>query len=70
MDIKKNDKFILHSSDGTDYRMEVVNINECREPSAKYGLDVYNADGVYAGDVMFFGDNFFEKNRDKLERVE
>lgn len=70
MDIKKNDKFILHSSDGTDYRMEVININEYREPSAKYGLDVYNADGVYAGDVMFFGDNFFEKNRDKLERVE
>ena len=55
------DKFILHSSNGMDYSIEIVSVNNFREPSMKYGADVYDGNGVYAGDVMFFGDDFLRK---------
>lgn len=59
--VKVGDKYILHSSNGMDYNIEIVNINDCREPSRKYGADVYDGNGVYAGDVMFFGDDFLNR---------
>ncbi len=34
MEIKVNDKYILHSKNGMDYRIEIININEFREPSS------------------------------------
>lgn len=55
------DKFIFHSSNGMNYSIEVVNVNDFREPSRKYGVDMYDGNGVYAGDVMFFGDDFLSK---------
>ena len=55
------DKFIFHSSNGMNYSIEVVNVNDFREPSMKYGVDMYDGNGVYAGDVMFFGDDFLSK---------
>ena len=27
----------------------------------KYGVDMYDGNGTYAGDVMFFGDDFLNK---------
>ena len=63
------DKYILHSENGMDYIIEIVSINEFREPSMKYGVDVWDGNGNYAGDVTFFGDDFFEKNRDKLKEI-
>lgn len=57
--INIGDKYILHSSNGMDYNIEVVNVNDFREPSMKYGVDVYDGNGVYAGDVLFVGENFF-----------
>lgn len=59
--VKVGDKYILHSENGMDYSIEIVNINNFREPDAKYGADVYDGNGVYAGDVMFFGDDFLNK---------
>lgn len=65
--IKFNDEFILHSKNGMDYKIIVVNINDLREPSMKYGLDVWDGNGVYAGDVLFVGDSFFHNN--DIEKV-
>ena len=59
--VKVGDRYILHSENGTDYDIEIVNINEFREPNMKYGADVYDSNGVYAGDVTFFGDDFLNK---------
>ena len=58
---KVGDKYILHSSNGMNYDIEIINVNDYREPSMKYGADVYDDNGVYAGDVMFFGDDFLSK---------
>ena len=59
--IKIGDKYILHSSNGMDYSIEVVNINDYREPDMKYGVDIYDGNGVYAGDVTFVGESFLYK---------
>lgn len=70
MDIKVGDTYIFHSSNGMDYKICVVNINNFRDPSSKYGCDVYDGNGNYAGDVMFLGDDFFGLHRDKIERID
>ena len=58
---KVGDKYILHSSNGMDYNIEVINVNDFREPSMKYGIDMYDGNGTYAGDVMFVGEDFLSK---------
>ena len=58
---KVGDKYILHSRNGMDYNIEIINVNEFREPDMKYGADVYDGNGVYAGDVMFFSDSFLSQ---------
>ena len=63
------DKFILHSENGKDYTIEIVNVNECREPSLRYAADVWDDEVNYYGDVIFFGDEFFEKNKSKIEKI-
>lgn len=70
MEIKVNDKFVFHSENGMDYRIKVININNYREPSMKYGCDVWDRNGNYAGDVTFLGDDFFDKYENQLERIE
>lgn len=64
--VKVGDKYILHSANGMDYNIEVVNVNDFREPSLKYGIDVYDGNGTYAGDVMFVGETFFN-NCEKVD---
>lgn len=59
--VKVGDKYILHSSNGMNYSIEIINVSDFREPSMKYGADVYDGNGVYAGDVMFFDDDFLCK---------
>lgn len=58
---KVGDKYILHSSNGMDYSIEVINVNEFREPSMKYGIDMYDGNGTYLGDVLFVDDAFLNK---------
>lgn len=70
MEIRINDTFLFHSSNGMNYKIRIVNINSYREPSERYACDVWDGNGNYAGDVMFFGDDFFETNKDKIEKVE
>ena len=59
--VKTGDKYILRSGNGMKYDIEIVSVNELREPSMKYAADVYDGNGVYVGDVMFFGDDFLSK---------
>ena len=68
MEIKVGDKFILHSTDGNDYDIKVINVNLCREPDMKYALDVrFNGEPI-SNDVFFKGDDFFELPQ--VEKVE
>ena len=55
------DKYIFHSENGMDYSIHIVNINDFRPDNERYGADVYDSNGNYAGDVMFFGDDFLQK---------
>ena len=57
---KIGDKLILHSMDGKDYEIEIVNINEYRPPEQKYGVDMY-CNGVYYGDIYFCDEEFLNK---------
>lgn len=59
MDINVGDRFIWHSTSGIDYKIEIVNINDFREPDMRYALDVWDSDGKSLGDVIFTGDDFF-----------
>lgn len=70
MEIKVNDKFILHTTNGMDYRINVININKYRESSMKYACDIWDGNGVYAGDVSFVGDDFFNDYEEQFERIE
>lgn len=64
------DIFILHSENGRDYTIEIVNVNECREPWLRYAADVWDDEGNCPEDFIFFGDEFFEKNKSKIEKID
>lgn len=57
---KVGDKFILHSQNGKDYDIEIVNINPCRPIEDVYGVDIY-CEGEYYGDVYFCDEFFLDK---------
>lgn len=59
--IKVGDRFKLHSENGMVYKIVIVNINEFRELSMKYGANVYDENGNSLDNVMFFDDEFLEK---------
>lgn len=58
---KIDDEFRFKSENGMTYKIVIVNKNEFRSPDEKYAADVWDGNGVYAGDVMFFGDDFLNK---------
>ena len=70
MEIKVDDELIFHSKNGMNYRIEIVNVNEFRDPSSKYDCDVWDGNGNYAGDVVFLGDDFFDDFKDRFEKIE
>ena len=59
--VNVGDKYILHYVNGMDYDIEVINVNNFREPPMKYGIDMYDGNGAYAGDVIFVDDAFLNK---------
>ena len=61
MKVSVGDKYILYSANGMDYNIKIVNINDFRPDNERYSADVYDGNGNYAGDVMFFGDDFLQK---------
>lgn len=70
MEVKVNDKYIFHSKNDMDYRIEVISVNEFRESSMKYGCDIWDGNDTYAGDVAFIGDDFFNEFKDRFEKIE
>lgn len=72
MEIKKGDRFILHSTNGVDYEIEIVNVNNCRPPDMKYAFDIMvDGKNIYS-DVVFQGDDWFNRPdvKTRLEKVE
>lgn len=59
--IQVGDKYILHSSNGLDYDIEIVNINQFRPIDEIYAIDVYQNDVNVYGDIIFVGDDFINK---------
>ncbi len=58
MGVKVGDRFILHSTNGLDYEIEIVNVNMYRPPDQIYAIDMWlNGQEVY-DDVIFVGDEF------------
>lgn len=70
MEIKVGDRYILHSSNGKDYTIKIVSVNHFRPIDMTYAADIQDANGNHSGDVGFFGDDFFERNKDKLDKIE
>lgn len=70
MQVNVGDKYIFHSKNGMDYNIDIVNINDFRPDNEKYGADVYDRNGNYAGDVMFFGDDFLQKCEKIINKLE
>ena len=50
---KEGDKLILHSVDGHDYAIEIVNVNPYRPPDMIYAVDVF-LDGHSQNDDVIF----------------
>ena len=54
---------------GKRFAIEIININDFREPSMRYGIDICDQNGLWSGDIKFVGDDFFEVNKDKLTKT-
>lgn len=66
MKYKERDEFILHSENGKDYKLCIININNCRPPDMIYALDVWDEDGTPFIDEVFVGKEVL----DKCERID
>lgn len=57
----EGDRFILHSEDGNDYKIDVVSASPYRPPGSEYAVDVYlDGKSIYE-DVIFAGEEFLNK---------
>jgi hypothetical protein len=65
MVVNKGDVLYLDSENGLRYKVEVININDYREPSMKYAIDLVQENGArYTdayGDYAFVGQDFIDK---------
>ena len=63
--INEGDKCILHSSNGMDYTIEIINVNYFRPPEMIYACDIIDGNGLgyyeTYGDWYFCGDDFIDK---------
>lgn len=72
-EIKVDDEFILHSSDGKDYKIVIYNVNYYRPPEATIAFLLYDENGKIIqnshDELWFVGEDFFVLNEEKLEKV-
>ena len=65
MVVNKGDVLYLDSENGMKYTVEVINVNNYREPSMKYAIDIiYSTDVRYTDiyeDYAFVGQDFIDK---------
>lgn len=74
-EIKVNDEFIFHSSDGNNYKIVIYNINYYRPPDSTFAILVYDENNNLilsdANDEFWFiGEEFFIINEGKIEKCE
>lgn len=72
--IKADDKFILHSSDGKNYKIVIYNVEYYyRPPEFAIAFFLYDENGEIIqnnhDELWFVGEDFFILNKDKLERI-
>lgn len=72
-EIKVDDEFILHSSDGNNYKIVIYNINYYRPPESVIALFLYNEDGEIIqnnhDELWFVGEDFFVLNKEKIKKI-
>lgn len=63
--VSKGDVLYLDSDNGLRYQVEVLSVNDFREPSMKYAIDLVDSNGArYSdcyGDITFVGQDFIDK---------
>ena len=61
--IKVGDEFIHHWKNGTDHRVKVIKKNNSvMDPGATYICDEFDENGVYNGDTLICGEDFFAQD--------
>lgn len=55
--INTGDNFILDYSNGLTYLVKVISINDFRGPDMKYGIEVYDKNGL-SGEIRFVSESF------------
>lgn len=65
--VEVGSKFTLDSSNGLRYVLEVTKIDATQEPSKKYALRITDPWDIPCGPITFVGDNFFQKNENKIK---
>ena len=73
--IKADDEFILHSSDGKDYKIIIYDVNPFRPPEFAIAFFLYDENGKLipssdSDNVWFVGEGFFILNKGKIEKCE
>ena len=72
-EIKVRDEFILHSSDGNNYKIVIYNVNYYRPPDMTFAVLVYDENGNRIenpyDDFLFIGEYFFIKHEKEIERI-
>lgn len=70
MQVKSGDRFILHSENGKDYEIRVINVNEYREPGMECACDIF-LDGLSVNkDVWFCSEEFLLSEKcEKIQEV-
>ena len=65
MVVNKGDVLYLDSENGMKYTVEVISVNDYREPSMKYAVDMVDGNGArYSdcyGDYAFVWQDFIDK---------
>ena len=55
------DKYILHSENGVDFEITIIDVDNFRPAEMRYAADIYGGNGAYVRGAVFFGDAFLSK---------
>ena len=61
--VEVGDKYILHSTNGKNYNIKIINVSDFRPPDMKYAIDIIDENGFYCYDDVLFCDDDFLINK-------
>lgn len=64
---KAGDKYILHSANGKDYNIEIINVSDYRPPEMKYAINITGENDYTSADVLFCDDDFLNSTCEKVQ---